>query len=462
MLFLSARRRLRPVALLSTLALAGGAAVAALPVLASPAQAAPTELFFSEYVEGTSNNKALEIYNGTGAAADLAAGGYNVAMFFNGATTAGLTINLTGTVAAGDVFVLAQSTASAAILAQADQTNGSGWFNGDDAIVLRKGTTVVDSIGQIGFDPGTEWGTGLASTADNTLRRTTSVTAGDTNPGDVFDPSVGWDGFATDTFDGLGAHSTTTADAAPAVSSTTPTNGATEQSVVSNVTVRFSEPVATSAAAFALSCTSTGAHGVAVAGGPQSWTVNPTTNLGYGESCTLTVSAAGVSDVDADDPPDAMVADFTTSFGTVSQNPCSQSSTPVYEIQGDTDDSPKQGQALVTSGVVSAVLPDLSGFSLQDPTGDGNEATSDGVFVFLPSANPVASLLPTLAPGDSVTLAGTPKEFQGQTEIDNVTALEECSDPVGAPAARHRAPAGDGQRRARALRGHAGHASRTP
>ena len=42
----------------------------------------------------------------------------------------------------------------------ADQTNGSGWFNGDDAVVLRKGTTVLDVIGQIGFDPGTEWGTG--------------------------------------------------------------------------------------------------------------------------------------------------------------------------------------------------------------------------------------------------------------------------------------------------------------
>ncbi len=34
----------------------------------------------------------------------------------------------------------------------------SGWFNGDDAVVLRKGTTVIDVIGQIGFDPGSEWG----------------------------------------------------------------------------------------------------------------------------------------------------------------------------------------------------------------------------------------------------------------------------------------------------------------
>src|SRR5688572_27803546 len=140
-------------------------------MLPSRASAQATELFFSEYIEGSSNNKALEIYNGTGAAVNLAAGGYNVQMYFNGSATAGLTVNLTGTVAAGDVYVLAQSAANATILAQADQTNGSGWFNGDDAVVLRKGTTVLDVIGQIAFDPGTEWGTGLTSTADNTLRR---------------------------------------------------------------------------------------------------------------------------------------------------------------------------------------------------------------------------------------------------------------------------------------------------
>jgi predicted extracellular nuclease len=158
------------------------------------AQVPPTDLFFSEYIEGSSNNKALELYNGTGAPIDLAAGGYNVQMFFNGNPAAGLTINLVGTVANGDVFVLAQSSANATILAQADQTNGAGWFNGDDAVVLRRGDAVIDAIGQAGFDPGTEWGTGLVSTADNTLRRLPAVCAGDVNPSDVFDPAATWEG----------------------------------------------------------------------------------------------------------------------------------------------------------------------------------------------------------------------------------------------------------------------------
>lgn len=184
---------------------AATAAVSLLPVLAatSPAGAAPSDAFLSEYVEGSSNNKALEITNPTEAAIDLGAGGYAVKMYFNGSGTAGLTIRLSGTVAAGDVFVLAHSSATVAVLAQADQTNGSGWFNGDDAVVLVRGATVVDSIGQVGVDPGAEWGTGLTSTADNTLRRRAGA-GPDTDPAAAFDPAAEWDGLATDTFDGLG------------------------------------------------------------------------------------------------------------------------------------------------------------------------------------------------------------------------------------------------------------------
>jgi len=167
--------------------------------------AAATDLFFSEYIEGSSNNKALEIYNGTGDLIDLGAGGYNIFMSFNGGTST-LTINLVGTVAPDDVFVLAHASANPTILAQADQTNGAGWFNGDDAVALRKGTAILDVIGQIGFDPGSEWGTSVTSTADNTLRRQSTICVGDTDGTDAFDPAGEWDGFAPDTFDGLGSH----------------------------------------------------------------------------------------------------------------------------------------------------------------------------------------------------------------------------------------------------------------
>ena len=190
------------------------------PLEAPLAEQAAGSLFFSEYVEGSSNNKALEIYNATGAAVDLAAGGYSVAVYFNGSTSAGTVIALRGTVADGDAFVLADDGATFA--AQADQTSTSSFFNGDDAVVLRKDGVVIDSIGQIGVDPGNEWGSGDASTQDNTLRRRAEVCAGDANPEDAFEPVSEWEGFAKDSFGGLGAHS---ADCGGAGSPTPPGDG---------------------------------------------------------------------------------------------------------------------------------------------------------------------------------------------------------------------------------------------
>lgn len=374
------------------------------------ARAAPTELFFSEYIEGTSNNKALEIYNGTGAPVDLAANAYSVQMCFNGNATCTLTINLTGTVASGDVYVVAQSAASPIILAQADQTNGSGWFNGDDAVLLRRGATVIDSIGQLGVDPGTEWGTGVTSTADNTLRRKSAIEAGDPNSGDAFDPAVEWDGFATDDFAGLGAHSVST-DAAPQVASTTPTAGATGVAVDSDVTLTFSEPVTASGSWFSISCASSGAHTATASGGPVTFTLAVDTDFTAGETCTVTAIAAQVADVDTNDPPDTMTGDFAWSFTTV--GPPAR----IHEIQGAAHRSPLEGSAV--SAVPGIVLATVSnGFFLQDPSADGDPATSEGIFVFTGSA-------PGVAVGDAVEVGGFVTEFRpGGATGNNLTQTE--------------------------------------
>lgn len=176
-----------------------------LAVSPSPALAAPSDLLISEYVEGTSNNKAVEVENRTGAAVDLAGGVYALVLYFNGSTTPGQVIPLTGTLADGEVLVVAHSSAGSDIAAVTDVSTGSLTFNGDDAVVLRKGVdTVVDAIGQVGVDPGSEWGSGLASTADNTLRRAAAQDTADTVTGDAYDPSALYTGLATDTFVGLG------------------------------------------------------------------------------------------------------------------------------------------------------------------------------------------------------------------------------------------------------------------
>jgi predicted extracellular nuclease len=372
--------------------------------------AAPSELFFSEYIEGSSNNKALEIYNGTGTAINLAAGGYNIQMFFNGSASPGLTINLTGTVADGDVYVIAHSSANATILAQADQTNGAGWFNGDDAVVLRKGTTIIDVIGQIGFDPGTEWG---GVTADNTLRRKNTICAGDPNGTDVFDPSVEWDAFPTDTFNGLGNHVANCApeDAAPEVTSTFPSNGATDFPVDANLTVTFSEPVNVTDPWFDLSCSTSGTVSASYSGGPTTFTLDPAISLTHGETCTLTILANQISDQDTNDPPDNMTVNFTVGFSPF--NVCATTYTPIYAIQGSGLSAAITG-TVTTQGVVVGDFEgtaSASGFYLQDLNGDGDPATSDGIFVYTGASNLVSA-------GQVVRVTGYARERFNQTTLN--------------------------------------------
>jgi cysteine-rich repeat protein len=162
-------------------------------------------LFFSEYVEGASTNKAIEIANPSLTPRNLT--GCSLRLYSNGAATPSNTLALTQTIAARDVFVVCHPSSSAAILANCDLTSSTvaNW-NGDDAVELSCGGATVDVVGQVGFRPALEWGTGLTSTADNTLRRKCTVTAGDSNGADLFDPAAQWDGFAIDTVDNLGSY----------------------------------------------------------------------------------------------------------------------------------------------------------------------------------------------------------------------------------------------------------------
>ncbi len=412
-------------------ALALASQVEVLP--ATVAQAATSELFFSEYIEGSSNNKALEIYNGTGAAVDLAAGLYDVQMFFNGNPTATLTINLTGTVADGDVYVVAQASANATILAQADQTSGAGWFNGDDAVVLRKNGVIVDAIGQAGFDPGTEWGSGVTSTQDNTLRRKTVVCAGDTDASNAFDPSIEWDGFANDTFDGLGAH---TADCgpvsenAPAVSSTIPDNGATNVATDANITINFSEDVAVSGSWFDLTCDS-GPHTATASGGPQNFTLDPDSDFASADNCTITIFASGVTDLDTDDPPDNMEADYTFSFSVIELQACGDPATLIHNIQGSGLNSSSIGSTVTVEGVVVGdyqnTTTQFSGFFIQeeDSQADADSATSEGIFVFDNGFGV------DVATGDVVRVEGQVTEFNNLTELGSVSQVQVCSSGDG-------------------------------
>ncbi|MEO1619249.1 MAG: lamin tail domain-containing protein [Planctomycetota bacterium] len=168
-----------------------------------PCQSCLGGLFISEYIEGSGNNKAIELFNAGPTAFNLEK--TELRFYFNGNTSAGTTLNLSGTVGSGDSFVIADDGAAQAILDVADQVFGSSFFNGDDAIELfDTDLGVLDSFGTIGTDPGSSWGT--PSSMDNTLRRIRTVTSGDTNPSDLFDPVLEWVGAGKDVFSGLGSH----------------------------------------------------------------------------------------------------------------------------------------------------------------------------------------------------------------------------------------------------------------
>jgi predicted extracellular nuclease len=400
-------------------------AVCLLSLGSTNASGTPTELFFSEYVSGTGNNRALEIYNGTDAPVNLATGLYGIQIFVVGSPTT--TVNLTGTVAPGDVFVVAQPLADPAILAQADQVSGLP-FDGDDAVALVRGIQRIDVIGQIGVDPGTAWGAGTsATTAGNTLRRKGTIEAGDPVGTDAFDPTLEWDGFGVNAFDGLGSHTLTPADAAPTVSTTSPAAGGMNVGLDANVTVTFSENVAVSGSWYSITCGASGAHPAVATGGPQAFTLNPNADFAPNETCTVTVFAAQVSDTDAVDPPDAMAADFVFSFSTVPP-------IRIHDIQGAAHISPLNLQNVVgVEGVVTA--RSANGFWMQDPAPDESDATSEGIFVFTTRS---------VAVGDSVLVSGRAVEFRPggsnstnltTTEIDRVSALEVVSSNNPLPAA---------------------------
>jgi len=192
-------------------------------------------LFFSEYVEGSGNNRALEIYNPTSSDVVLQSAGYRICRYSNGGTTP-YTVVITGTVPTMGTWVAVSDKRDPAgtgydtmvdplLQAKADtflcptyNANKTFYFNGDDAMTLELPNGVyVDMIGEIGVDPGKAWtmdanagytdALGAAWwTKDHTLIRKASVTAGVTVIPSPFIVGNEWDSLPKNTFNYLGSH----------------------------------------------------------------------------------------------------------------------------------------------------------------------------------------------------------------------------------------------------------------
>lgn len=162
----------------------------------NPGNGSTDELFFSEYIEGSSYNKALEIANFTGTTVDLSA--YTIKKQTNGAGSWSSPYALSGNLSNGNVFVIANSSANATILSKADVATGSTivTFNGNDAVGLFKNNVLIDIIGT--FNGGSS-----NFAANVTLVRKAEITS----PNATYTVAE-WDEYGSDTTSFLGAHTT--------------------------------------------------------------------------------------------------------------------------------------------------------------------------------------------------------------------------------------------------------------
>ncbi|WP_229400419.1 lamin tail domain-containing protein [Micromonospora okii] len=434
---------MRPRRRYAALATAAAVTIPVVGVAPTAASAAPTDLFISEYVEGSSNNKAIELYNGTGAPVDLAAGGYRLQFHFNGSAAA-TTVALTGTVAAGDAFVFAAASAAPAILAEADQTTTIGLFNGDDAVVLRRGDAVLDSIGQVGVDPGTEWGTGLTSTENNTLRRLPTVTSGDPDPSDAFDPAAQWAGYATDTFDGLGAHRvdgggpvdqpatvtcggalTTAAGTAASreVTATDPDDTIVDLAVTSvsptPATGSIGRTAFTPADAVGGTARATVAMSADLAAGAYTVTVTATDADGGTATCALAVTVTRELTVGEVQGPTTDAESGPADRSPLAPPSGNGTSSTLYDVRG-----------VITQLTLARTSAgaEQRGFFLQsraDAT-DGDPTSSDGVFVFMGSfTSLLGGYVPTV--GDEVVLRARVSEYYDFTQLSGASLVRKLA-----------------------------------
>jgi len=174
-----------------------------------------TDLIISEYIEGSNNNKALEIYNGTGAAIDLS--DYKLWMITDGGNWAEDTLDLNGILDYREVYLVSNPYADSVILTVSDSISDFVVWDGNDAIGLAKNRNdtivLIDVVGEEGNAPATGWDVaGIDNaTKDHTLIRKLTVlfenTDWDSSAGTDSDNSE-WQVFAQDRFYNLGVFGT--------------------------------------------------------------------------------------------------------------------------------------------------------------------------------------------------------------------------------------------------------------
>lgn len=398
-----------------------------------------SDLFISEYIEGGSFNKSIEIYNPTSAPISLS--GYKLTLHPSAVATASAvqTLTLSGTIQPNDVYVISHASANAAILAATDlQSSAVINFNGDDAILLWKtvaGTDVIiDKLGDNnGVVPaGGAWTVGTGSTKDFTLVRKATVTGGQTDW--TVSAANEWDVFAKDTDTQIGSHTATGCSTTP--TGTTVGFSVAAATVLENagavtVTVNITNPSATAATTVDVAL---GTAGTATTGTDFTFTSPTTLTWAAGDNAPKTVTI-NVTDDAAVESAETVVLTLTNSstgatLGTSTYTLTIDDNDAVVTIPTVTVASieandpitflPSQfGQKVKLVGTLYGTNQRNAGSGLQltliDNTGGAGIFTSNNAIV--PATVPVE--------GDRVRAIGTVSHFNGLTQLtlDSIVVL---------------------------------------
>jgi hypothetical protein len=391
------------------------ATVIAASVIAQPC----SKLFFSEYIEGTGNNKALEIYNPTAVTVNLS--GYQIVQYNNGAATGTYKFLLSGTIAAGDVYVIANSTAdSVTIRPLADTITGSSAmnFNGNDVLALVNGTDTLDRIGQVGLSTDIVFDTTTNTGKDHSYVRKPTIQEGTTNW------SLGkfqWIAYPVNTVN-LGSHTMNSCGAiTDTLVSFVPTGASVSESDGSytiNVTLNANSP----AIPYSVDVVLTGGTGNAA--DINNYT---TQTLTFSPGTSLDTLGITITDDLLTEPAETLI--FRLSNPT---NGLKLGSDSVFTLIIGASDAPVQvvtlsqitslnssfqpdslGKVVITSGTVYGINYRATGlqFMLHDAT--------DGIQVFSPSTTFGYAVNET----DSIVIQGEVQFFNGTTQLANLDTL---------------------------------------
>jgi predicted extracellular nuclease len=405
--------------------------VIALVPLARPAAALSSTIVISQVYGGGGNagatlkNDFIELFNLGGIAVDVT--GWSV-QYGSAIGTTWSATNLSGTIQPGQYYLVQEGagTGGTINLPTPDATGAIAMSATAAKVALVSSTTLLSGTG-CPFSASVVDFIGYGSTANcsetspapvlsNTtaaLRKAAGCTEADVNSSD-FEA-----GAPTPRNTSSPVHFCT-GDNAPAVSATSPLDGATGVGFNTDITITFSEPVNVSSAWYTIVCTTSGSHAAVESGGPTTFTLDPTTDFDFSESCTVTVLASEVTDQDTVDPPDNMLANYTFSLTTEAVPPAP---TFIHDIQGAAHTSPLSGQ---TPGNVPGIVTAKrsNGVYLQDPSPDSDPATSEGIFVFTSTAPTSVSV------GDGIRVKATVSEFRPGGAATNLSTTELTSPTI--------------------------------